>query len=131
MPERTDDRSLGDLFAELSRETSALVRKEVELATTELSAKARTAGMQGGLVAAGGALVHAGLLVLLAGVVLGVAELGVPAWLAELIVAIAVMVGGYVIANRGIAGFRRTTYTPTQTMESLKETASWTTKTRA
>jgi hypothetical protein len=131
MPDRTDDRSLGDLFAELSRETSALVRKEVELATTEISAKARVAGMQAGLVAAGGALVHAGLLVLLAAIVLGLAELGVAAWLSALIVAIAVMLGGYALANKGIAAFRRTSYTPTQTMESLKETTSWTTRTRA
>src|SRR5687767_14623110 len=101
MPERPDDRSLGDLFAELSRETSVLVRKEVELATAEMSAKARVAGMQAGLVTAGGALVHAGLLVLLAGIVLGLAELGVAAWLSALIVALAVMLGGYVLANKG------------------------------
>ena len=36
----TDDRSIGDLLAELSRETSELVKKEVELATTEMTAKA-------------------------------------------------------------------------------------------
>jgi hypothetical protein len=131
MRDRSDDRSLGDLFAELSRETSVLVRKEVELATTEMSAKARVAGIQAGLVSAGGALVHAGLLVLLAGIVLGLAQLGVPAWLSALIVAIAVMLGGYALANKGIAGFRHTTYTPTQTMASLKETASWTTRTKA
>jgi hypothetical protein len=65
-----DDRSIGELFAELSRETSVLVRKEVELATTEMTAKLRTAGTQAGVVAAGGALVHAGLLVLLAGIVI-------------------------------------------------------------
>ena len=131
MRERADDRSLGDLFAELSRETSALVRKEVELATTEMSAKARVAGMQAGLVSAGGALVHAGLLVLLAGIVLALQELGMPAWLSALIVAAAVIVGGYLLANKGITALRQTSYAPTQTMESLKETASWTTKTRA
>ena len=34
-----DNRSLGDLMAELSRETGRLVQKEIELATTELSGK--------------------------------------------------------------------------------------------
>jgi len=131
MPDRTDDRSLGDLFAELSRETSALVRKEVELATTEMSAKARAAGMQAGLVAAGGALVHAGLLVLLAGIVLVLAEAGIPAWVSALIVAIAVMAVGYLLANKGMKAFRQTSFKPAQTMETLKETASWTTRTRA
>lgn len=131
MGDRTDDRSLGDLFAELSRETSLLVRKEVELATTEMSSKLKIAGTQSGIVAAGGALVHAGLLVLLAAIVLGLAELGVAAWLSALIVAIAVMAVGYVLANGALTRLRRTSYTPTQTMESLKETTSWTTRTRA
>ena len=31
-----DNRSLGELFAELSRETSTLIRKEIELARTEI-----------------------------------------------------------------------------------------------
>ena len=131
MPDRTDDRSIGDLFAELSRETSMLVRKEMELATTEMTAKLRHAGTQSGIVAAGGALVHAGLLVMLAAIVIGLAQLGVTPWLSALIVAIAVMAVGYVMASGALSRLRRTSLTPTQTMESLKETASWTTRTRA
>jgi drug/metabolite transporter (DMT)-like permease len=131
MPDRTDDRSLGELLAELSRETSVLVRKEVELATTEMSAKLKTAGMQAGVVAAGGALVHAGVLVLLAAIVMGLAELGLPAWIAALIVAVAVMIGGYLLANQGISNMRRTSFAPVQTMETLKENATWTTRTKA
>jgi len=65
MPEQ-DPRSLGDLLAQLSRETGVLVRKEVELATTEMTAKAREAAADAAITAAGGALAHAGLLVLLA-----------------------------------------------------------------
>jgi hypothetical protein len=131
MAERTDDRSLGDLFAELSRETGVLIRKEMELATTEMSAKLKTAGGQAGTVAAGGALAHAGLLVLLAAIVLGLAELGVPAWLSALIVAVAVLAVGYVMANRGIASMRATSFVPHHTLDSLKETATWTNRTRA
>ena len=131
MGDRTDNRSLGELIAELSRETSALVRKEVELATTEMSAKLKNAGTQAGIMAAGGALMHAGLLVLLAAVVIGLAELGVAAWLSALIVAVAVMAGGYFLVNQGMTQMRTTSYAPTQTMESLKETASWTSRTRA
>lgn len=131
MPDRTDDRSLGELLAELSRETSVLVRKEVELATTEMSAKLKTAGTQAGVVAAGGALVHAGLLVLLAALVIGLVELGLAAWLAALIVAVAVLIGGYALANQSIAKMRRTSFTPVQTMETLKENVTWTTRTKA
>src|SRR3954452_8033076 len=92
-----DDRSLGELFAELSRETGTLVRKEFELATTEMTSKARVAGVHLGTVAAGGALAHAGLLVLLAAIVIALAELGVAMWLSALIVAIATMGVGYAL----------------------------------
>ena len=131
MANRTDDRSLGELLAELSRETGVLVRKEVELATTEMSTKLKTAGAHAGVIPAGGGLAHAGLLVLLAAFVIGLAELGVPAWLSALIVALAVMLAGYVLVNQGLAKMRSTSITPVQTMETLKENATWTTRTRA
>src|SRR4030095_16241431 len=70
MAHRNEHRSLGELFAELSRETGQLVRKEVELATTEMTAKAKKAATGSGIAAAGGALVHAGLLVVLAAIVI-------------------------------------------------------------
>jgi drug/metabolite transporter (DMT)-like permease len=127
----SDERSLGELLTELSRETSALVRKEVELATTEMSAKLKTAGTQAAVVAAGGALAHAGLLVLLAAIVIGLAELGLPTWLAAFLVAIAVMIGGYLLVNQGLSTMRRTSFTPVQTMETLKENVTWTTRTKA
>jgi hypothetical protein len=106
-PDRSDERSLGDLFAELSRETGQLVRKEVELASTELTSKARTAA---------------------AGIVIGLAEIGVPPWLSAVLVALATMLVGYLLVNKGIGQVRRTGVAPTQTIETLKETAQWTTR---
>lgn len=123
-----DDRSLGDLFAELSRETGQLVRKEVELATTEMTGKAKKAAADAATIAAGGALVHAGLLVLLAAVVIGLAQLGVTPWLSALIVGLVTAGVGYLLVNRGITRMRATSVVPTQTMESLKENARWTTR---
>ena len=131
MAPRSDDRSIGELFAELSRETSVLVRKEVELATTEMTARFKTASAHAAVIAAGGALVHAGLLVLLAAIVIGLAQLGVQPWLSALIVAVMVMVVGYVLVQRGMGRIRATNLAPTETIESLKETATWTTRTRA
>jgi len=126
-----DERSIGELFAELSRETSVLVRKEVELATTEMTAKVKTAGTQAAIVATGGALVHAGLLVLLAAIVIALAQVGVAPWLSAFLVAGVVMAAGYVLVKTGMGKMRATSLAPTQTMESLKETATWTTRTRA
>ena len=126
-----DERSLGELFAELSRETGVLVRKEVELATTEMTAKVRTAGMHVGTIAAGGALTHAGLLVLLAAFVIGLAQLGVSPFLSALIVALATMGIGYALVSKGRASLSRANLAPVQTMETLKETATWQTRTPA
>jgi hypothetical protein len=126
-----DDRSLGELFAELSRETGILIRKEVELATTEMSAKVRVAGAHVGIVAAGGALAHAGLLVLLAALVIGLAQIGVTPWLSAVIVAILTIAIGYLLVTTGLTRLKRTSIAPTQTIETLKETASWQTRTPA
>jgi hypothetical protein len=123
-----DERSLGELLAELSRETSVLVRKEVELATTEITAKARTASAHVAVVAAGGALAHAALLVLLAAIVIGLTQLGLDAWLAAGIVAIVVAVAGYILIQMGVSRLRETRVVPVHTVESLKEDAKWTTR---
>jgi hypothetical protein len=126
MPARPDERSIGELFAELSRETGTLVRKELELATTEMTVKARIAGAQVATVAAGGALAHAALLVLLAALVIGLAELGIEPWLSALIVALVTGGVGYMLVQKGLGNLRRINLTPTNTIESLKETATWT-----
>lgn len=128
MADRLDNRSIGDLIAELSRETGQLVRKEVELATTEMTAKARKAGANVGITAAGGALAHAGLLVLLAAFVLGLSELGVEPWLSAVIVGVLTVTVGYLLVNKGLTALRRTSVAPTRAMESIKEDARWTTR---
>ncbi len=128
MPDRQADRSLGELLTELSRETAQLVRKEVELATTEMTSKAKTAATGAGVAAAGGALMHAGLLVLLAAIVIGLAQIGVSPWLSAFLVAMVTMIVGYVLVNKGLVQVKRTGVAPTQTIETLKETATWTTR---
>lgn len=123
-----DNRSLADLVAELSRETGQLVRKEVELATTEMTLKARRAGAHVGTAAAGGALVHAGLLVLLAAIVIGLAQLGVTPWLSATIVALATMGVGYMLVSKGLSALKSTNIAPTRAIESVKEDVRWTTR---
>jgi hypothetical protein len=81
-----------------------------------------------GVAAAGGALAHAGLLVLVAALVIGLAELGLAPWLSALIVGVLTITIGYVLVNRGLAALRGTGIMPTQTIETLKEDARWTTR---
>ena len=131
MASLSEERSLGELFAELSRETGVLMRKELELATTEMAANARVAGTHAATVAAGGALAHAALLVLLAALVIGLAQLGIEPWLSALIVAVVTAAAGYVLIHKGLTALGRTKLAPTQAIQSIKETPTWTTKTPA
>ena len=131
MTDRQDDRSIGELLSELSRETSTLVRKEIELARTEIGAKAQKAAIDAGMVGGGGALIHAGVLVLLAAVVAGLTQLGMMPWLSALIVAAVTIIIGYVLVNRGVTNLRRVDVAPRQAIETLKENATWTTRQKA
>jgi hypothetical protein len=83
------------------------------------------------IAAAGGALMHAGFLVILAAVVIGLTQAGLEPWLAAGLVALATLAIGYVLMNKGMTGLRRTPIAPQQTIETLKENAKWTTGQRA
>ncbi|MDQ3700848.1 MAG: phage holin family protein, partial [Chloroflexota bacterium] len=115
MQPRKEDRSLGELFTELARETGTLVRQEVQLATTEMTHKASRAARDVGFLAVGGLVAYAGVLALLAAVVLGLAAAGFQPWLAALIVGIVVAVIGYALVQRGLSALKRESLAPRQT----------------
>ena len=119
-----DDRSLGDLFSELAQETSTLVRQEVTLAKTEVSDKASRAGKHVGILAAGGALAYAGLLAILAAVIV-LLNMVMPLWVAALLVGLVAAVVGYLLVRRGLDALKREDFTPRETIETLKEDQRW------
>jgi len=118
------ERSLGELFAELASETSTLVRQEVELAKTEMTHKATRVGRDVGTIGAGGAIAYAGFLVLLSAATLGLGQL-IPLWVSALVVGIVVVVVGYVIVQRGMSALKRANIAPSETIQTLKEDAAW------
>jgi hypothetical protein len=120
MHNRTDDRSLGDLFAELSRETTTLVRQEIKLASTEMTQKATRAGKDVGFLVAGGAVVYAGVLAILAAIVIGLGQAGLPWWLAALIVGVVVAGIGAVLILRGLDNLKHEDMAPRQTIDTIK-----------
>jgi len=115
-----DDRSLGDLFGELTRELGSLVRQEINLAKTEMSGKAAKAGKNIGFVAAGGFLAYAGLLALISALILGLIEAGLPGWASALIVGLLVVGAGGFMAMKGLNGLKEVDPVPRQTVETLK-----------
>jgi uncharacterized membrane protein YqjE len=125
MATNKEEQSLGELFAELSRGTAALVRQEVALAKTELSEKVSRLGRSASMVGVGGVLGHAGLLTLIAAIVIILANAGLPLWASALLVAVVLLVVSYVLTQRGLAGFKHEPLTPTETIDTLKENAQW------
>lgn len=119
-----EERSLGDLFSELAAETSTLVRQEVALAQTEMTQKATVVGKNVGFLVVGGAVGYAALLALLAAAIIGLAMF-VPAWAAALIVGVVVGIVALVLISSALKSLKKTSLTPKQTVETLKEDAQW------
>ena len=124
MQDRKEDRSLGDLFAELLQETSTLVRQEVALARTEMTQAASQAGKHIGFLAIGGAIAYGGFLAIMAAVILLVAAV-LPWWLSALLVGLVVAGIGYFLIRKGLDALKQADLAPRQTIETLKEDAAW------
>ena len=120
-----DNRTLGEMFAELSRDARTLVQQEIQLAKTELTEKVSKARNGAGLVVGGGLIAYAGLLAIVAAVILGLVAIGLPAWAAALIGGVLVAVAGYFLIRSGLAALRPEELKPRQTLETLKEDAQW------
>ena len=119
-----DERSLGELFSELAAETGTLVRQEVALAQAEITSKATRVGKNVGFLAVGGAIGYAALPAILAGVILGLSNF-MPGWLAALIVGVVVGGTAFLLISSALEELKKTTLTPEETVESIKEDAQW------
>lgn len=123
MDERRDERSLGQLFGDLSRQLTTLVRQEAELARTELSAKAGSMVRDGALIGAGGALLYAALLGLMATVAIVLIDAGLDAWLAALVVSAIVGTVGAGLVVTGRNRLAEVDLAPSRTIETLRDDA--------
>src|SRR5678809_1459440 len=83
MPRATEERSLGELFVDLTDAVKTLVRQEAQLAKTELGQKAGRVGKDVGFLAAGGAVAYAGLLAIIGSLIAMLAHV-MPWWAAAL-----------------------------------------------
>jgi hypothetical protein len=120
-----DERTLGEMFAELSRETRTLVQQELQLAKTELTEKASKLGKGAGLIVGGGVIAYGGLLAIIAALVLIMIALGVPPWAAALVGGVIAAGVGYLLIRSGLAALKPHGLTPQKTIDTLKEDAQW------
>jgi len=125
MQARKDERSLGELFGDLARDMGVLVRQEVQLTTTEMTHKASRAAQEVGMIVVGGLVAYAGLLAILASVIVWLAAAGLGWWQAALLVGVIVAVIGGLLVQRGLAALKHADLAPRKTMETLKEDTQW------
>jgi hypothetical protein len=121
-----EERSIGELFGELSQDMGLLVRQEAQLAKTEMQAKLSKVTTDlislgaGGIVAlVGGQAVTAALILLL------IHPIGLEPWLAALIVGAVMGILGWVMLQRGLKDLKRTDPTPRRTVETIKDDIQW------
>ncbi len=119
-----DDRSIGELIAELSRETVALVRQEVQLAKAEMSQKASRVGKNVGFLIVGGVVAYTGLLAIVAAVIIVLGGV-IPLWLSALVVGLVIAAVGAFLVAKGANTLRQEAPTPQETIETLKEDREW------
>jgi len=120
-----DARPLGELFSDLMREITTLVRSEMSLARAEMGAKMSRVQRHVGGIVAGGVIALVGLFTLAAFLVLVLVRAGMPAWASALVVGGAMTAIGSVAAMRALTALRQESLAPTETIESLKETTAW------
>ena len=119
-----DDRSLGELFGNLTSDLSALMRSEMELARVELKEEAAKAGKAAGLLGGGALAAYLALTLLAFAAAWGLAEVVDAGW-AFLIVGLVVGAIAAAIALKGRERLNAVEPVPEQTMQTLKEDARW------
>lgn len=120
MTHSRDERPLGELFTDLVQDTGTLVRQEVQLAKAELTQSAAEAGRAIGMIVVAGLLAYAGLLAVLAAVILWLWHSGLADWIAALVVGVVVIVIGVILLMRARSMLQASNLAPQRTVESIK-----------
>ena len=127
MPERKQqERSIGELFGQLSQDMTLLVRQEVQLARTEMSDKLSRFTTNLISVATGGFVAYLGGLALVAALILAIRDLAnISLAFSALIVGAILAIIGYVMLQRGVKELKRVDLAPRRTVETLKDDVQW------
>ncbi|OBI94502.1 phage holin family protein [Mycobacterium asiaticum] len=117
---RNADASTGELMAQLSAQTSRLVRDEMRLAQKELLRSAKHAGIGAGLFGAAGLLAFFGMAGLITAAIAALA-LALPTWAAALIVGAALLAAAGAAALLSKRQAKEVTPAAPETLASVKK----------
>ena len=118
------DKSLGDLFGDLSHEFSELVRAQTELAKSEIRMQADKAKRAAGAFGGAALAAYMALVLLSFAAAWGLSEV-VPEGVAFLIVGLIYAAIAAVMYLRGRERAREFSIVPEETVESVKEDVQW------
>ena len=118
-----DVRSAPNLISEVMTHVSNLVRKEFDLARTEVSENVSRAGVAIGLLVGAVVVALVALNVLAAALAAGIANLGIDAGWAALIVGGSLAVVGAIMAAKGVNDLKLSSLAPTRTAKNVKRDA--------
>lgn len=114
------DQSIGSLLSQLVRDIGDLVRQELRLAQAETGEKIVQA--QSGVVSIlGGLLVSLVALIILAQAVVLAIATTLPAWLASVIVGVALAVIGFILVKAGQSALKADSLKPERTIRTLRD----------
>jgi len=119
------DRSLGELFSDLSQQTADLIKQEMRLAKAEIGEKVSDLGRHAMMIGVSIAFGLAAVIAVAAAIALFLVDLGVAPWGAAIITAAVMGVTAYMLAQSGISALRKKSIAPVETIHSLKETTQW------
>ena len=117
--------SLGELFARLTADTGELMRQEVALARAEMREVAATAARDGTRIGVALGLALAGVLALTAFLVVALGDLFDNYWLGALLIGVAFLAVGGILARNAVNDVKQRGLKPQQTVATLKEGAAW------
>jgi hypothetical protein len=117
------ERSIAELFRQLSRDIGTLLRQEGELARTEVRQKAGQVAAAGAAFGSGGLVGFAGFLILLQALVAWLAGVLDSTALAALVVGGAALLAGVGLVFLGRSRLKAESLVPRKTVESLRQDA--------
>ncbi|MDP3499037.1 MAG: phage holin family protein [Myxococcales bacterium] len=123
-PQAQPERSIGELFAVLGRQTSTLIQQEMQLATAEFTAKATAFARSSTLLLVGLALLALGGAALVGAIIAALTAV-LPLWASALIVGAFLAAAGGTIVMTGLAGIRAIQPLPTATLRTLRDDLMW------
>jgi hypothetical protein len=124
MEQFRDQRPTNDILAELSREVRVWLQQEMKLAKAEVSLHVARIRKGSVLIAVGAVLAVLGCLALFAAAIIALAIV-LPWWLSALLIGLAFVILGGVLAMAGIKKIKSADLVPHETISKVKEDVQW------